>query len=143
VKEADKVDRSNLLQYVAPQDLKAFGLIPEIVGRLPVLAFLNPLDAPALRKILTVPKNAILKQYERLFEMDGIKLTFDERVMDYVVEKSIEFKLGARGLRSICEAIMIDAMFDLPSQEIKEIHVDLEYAREKFEKTDIKRLRAA
>ena len=143
VKEADKVDRSNLLQYVAPQDLKAFGLIPEIVGRLPVLAYLNPLDAAALRRILTVPKNAIIKQYERLFDMDGIKLTFDERVMDYVVEKSIEFKLGARGLRSICEAIMIDAMFDLPSQEIKEIHVDLEYAREKFEKSDIKRLRAA
>jgi ATP-dependent Clp protease ATP-binding subunit ClpX len=143
VKEADKVDRTNLLQYVAPQDLKAFGLIPEIVGRLPVVAYLNPLDSGALRKILTVPKNAILKQYERLFEMDGIKLSFEEDVLDYVVEKSIEFKLGARGLRSICEAIMIDAMFDLPSQEIKEIHVDLEYAREKFEKTDIKRLRAA
>jgi ATP-dependent Clp protease ATP-binding subunit ClpX len=143
VKEADKVDRTNLLQYVAPQDLKAFGLIPEIVGRLPVVAYLNPLDAGALRKILTVPRNAILKQYEMLFEMDGIKLTFEENVLDYVVEKSIEFKLGARGLRSICEAIMIDAMFDLPSQEIKEIHIDLEYAREKFEKTDVKRLRAA
>ena len=143
VKEADKVDRSNLLQYVAPQDLKAFGLIPEIVGRLPVVAYLNPLDAGALRQILTAPRNAIIKQYERLFEMDGITLTFEENVLDYVVEKSIEFKLGARGLRSICEAIMIDAMFDLPSQEIKEIHVDLEYAKEKFEKTDVKRLRAA
>jgi len=143
VKEADKVDRSNLLQYVAPQDLKAFGLIPEIVGRLPVVAYLNPLDAEALRSILTEPRNAIIKQYERLFEMDGIKLSFEEDVLKYVVEKSIEFKLGARGLRSICEAIMIDAMFDLPSQEIKEIHVNLEYAKEKFEKTDVKRLRAA
>jgi ATP-dependent Clp protease ATP-binding subunit ClpX len=143
VKEADKVDRGNLLQYVAPQDLKAFGLIPEIVGRLPVVAYLNPLDSVALRKILTMPRNAIIKQYEMLFEMDGIKLSFEEDVLDYVVEKSIEFKLGARGLRSICEAIMIDAMFDLPSQEIKEIHVDLEYAKEKFEKTDVKRLRAA
>jgi ATP-dependent Clp protease ATP-binding subunit ClpX len=143
VKEADKVDRGNLLQYVAPQDLKAFGLIPEIVGRLPVVAYLNPLDSVALRKILTMPRNAIIKQYEMLFEMDGIKLSFEEDVLDYVVEKSIEFKLGARGLRSICEAIMIDAMFDLPSQEIKEIYVDLEYAKEKFEKTDVKRLRAA
>ena len=143
VKEADKVDRSNLLQYVAPQDLKAFGLIPEIVGRLPVVAYLTPLDAEALRSILTEPRNAIIKQYERLFEMDGIKLSFEEDVLKYVVEKSIEFKLGARGLRSICEAIMIDAMFDLPSQEIKEIHVNLEYAKEKFEKTDVKRLRAA
>ncbi len=143
VKEADRVDRSNLLQYVAPQDMKAFGLIPEIVGRLPVLAYLDPLDKEALRNILTEPKNAIIKQYEQLFEMDGISLTFEDNVLDYVVEKSIEFKLGARGLRSICEAIMIDAMFDMPSQEIKEINVDLDYAKQKFEKTDIKRLRAA
>jgi len=143
VKEADKVDRSNLLQYVAPQDLKSFGLIPEIVGRIPVLAYLNPLDETALRSILTIPKNAIIKQYELLFEMDGIKLSFEDKVLDYIVEKSIEFKLGARGLRSICEAIMIDAMFDMPSRDDKEIHVDLEYAKEKFEKTDIKRLRAA
>jgi ATP-dependent Clp protease ATP-binding subunit ClpX len=143
VKESDRVDRSNLLQYVAPQDLKAFGLIPEIVGRLPVVAYLDPLDADALRNILTEPRNAIIKQYQQLFEMDGIKLSFEESVLDYVVEKSIEFKLGARGLRSICEAIMIDAMFDMPSREEKEIHVDLAYAKEKFEKTDIKRLRAA
>ncbi len=143
VKDADKVDRGNLLQYVAPQDLKAFGLIPEIVGRLPVLAFLNPLDKDALRNILTEPKNAIIKQYKRLFDMDGIKLSFDEEVMNYIVEKSIEFKLGARGLRSICEAIMIDAMFDLPSGQSKEIHVDLGYATKKFEKSDVKRLRAA
>jgi len=108
-----------------------------------VVAYLNPLDADTLRNILTEPKNAIIKQYEMLFDMDGIKLTFDENVLDYVVEKSVEFKLGARGLRSICEAIMIDAMFDMPSGDEKEIHVDLEYAKEKFEKTDIKRLRAA
>ena len=143
VKEGDLVDRSNLLQYITPVDLKSYGLIPEIVGRLPVLAFLNPLDTEALRNILTEPKNAILKQYDKLFEMDGIKLTFEDKVLDYIVEKSMEFKLGARGLRSICEAILIDAMFDLPSQEVKEIHVDLEYAKEKFEKADIKRLRAA
>ena len=143
VKEADKVDRNNLLQYVAPQDLKAYGLIPEIVGRLPVLAYLDPLDEDALRNILTEPRNAIIKQYEKLFDMDGIKLTIEDKVLDYIVEKSVEFKLGARGLRSICEAIMIDAMFTLPSQEVKEIHVDIEYAKEKFEKTDIKRLRAA
>ncbi len=143
VKDADMVDRSNLLQYVAPQDLKAFGLIPEIVGRIPVLAYLNPLDKDALRNILTEPKNAIIKQYERLFDMDEIKLSFEGEVLDYMVEKSIEFKLGARGLRSICEAIMMDAMFDLPSKEIKEVHVDLPYAREKLEKADTKRLRAA
>jgi ATP-dependent Clp protease ATP-binding subunit ClpX len=143
VKDADKVDRTNLLQYVAPQDLKAFGLIPEIVGRLPVLAYLNPLDQSALRSILTEPRNAIIKQYESLFNMDGIKLSFEEDVLDYIVEKSIEFKLGARGLRSICEAIMIDDMFDLPSSEIKEINVELDYAKEKFEKSDVKRLRAA
>jgi ATP-dependent Clp protease ATP-binding subunit ClpX len=143
VKDADKVDRSNLLQYVAPQDLKAFGLIPEIVGRLPVLSYLSPLDKSALRSILTEPRNAIIKQYESLFDMDGIKLSFEEDALEYIVEKSIEFKLGARGLRSICEAIMIDDMFELPSTDIKEIHVELDYAKKKFEKSDIKRLRAA
>ena len=143
VKDADKVDRSNLLQYVAPQDLKAFGLIPEIVGRIPVLAYLNPLDQETLRNILTEPRNAIIKQYQSLFEMDGITLTFDDDALDYIVEKSIEYKLGARGLRSICEAIMIDAMFELPTGDTREIHVDPVYAREKLEKADTKRLRAA
>ncbi len=143
VKEADKVDRNNLLQYVTPQDLKSYGLIPEIVGRLPVLTYLDPLDEEALRNILTEPRNAIIKQYERLFDMDGIKLTLEDKVLDYIVKKSLEFKLGARGLRSICEAIMIDAMFELPSQEVREIHLDLEYAKEKLEKTDVKRLRVA
>jgi ATP-dependent Clp protease ATP-binding subunit ClpX len=143
VKDADMVDRTNLLQYVAPQDLKAFGLIPEIVGRIPILAYLDPLDKETLRNILTEPKNAIIKQYERLFEMDEIKLNLDKNVLDYIVQKSIEYKLGARGLRSICEAIMMDAMFELPTGEVKELNVDLPYAKEKLEKINIKRLHAA
>jgi ATP-dependent Clp protease ATP-binding subunit ClpX len=142
-KEAARIDRDNLLQYIAPQDLKAFGLIPEIIGRLPILTYLSPLEKDTLRRILTEPKNAIIKQYQRLFEIDGMKLTFDELVLDYIVDKSIEFKLGARGLRSICEAIMIDAMFDLPSQDVKEVNIDLKYAKEKIEKVDMNRLRAA
>lgn len=143
-KTADRVDKDNLLQYVAPQDLKAFGMIPEIIGRLPVLTYLNPLDEKTLRRILTEPRNAIIKQYEKLFEMDGIKLTWDNKVLDYIVQKAIEFKLGARGLRSICEAIMMDAMFELPSKEnTSEITIGIKYAREKLEKANLKRLRAA
>ncbi len=142
-KKTELIDRDNLLQYIAPQDLKAYGLIPEIIGRLPVLTYLNPLDREALRNILTEPKNSIIKQYLKLFEMDKINLTFQPEVLDYIVDKSIEFKLGARGLRSICEAIMIDAMFDLPSQEVNEIAVDLPYAKSKIEKANIKRLKAA
>ncbi len=143
-REKEKVDNENLLQYVAPQDLKAFGLIPEIIGRLPVLTYLNPLDEMALRRILTEPKNAITKQYQKLFEMDGIKLSWDSKVLDYIVAKAVEFKLGARGLRSICEAIMMDAMFELPSSnETKEITIGIKYAREKLEKINIKRLKAA
>ncbi len=142
-KEKDRIDRENLLQYIAPQDLKSYGLIPEIIGRLPVLTYLSPLDREALRSILTEPKNAIIKQYERLYEMDGIKLSFDEEVFDYIVDKSVEFKLGARGLRSICEAIMLDSMFDTPSQEEKEVNITMKYAKEKINKTDHKRLRAA
>ena len=143
VKDVDRVDRDNLLQYIAPQDLKAFGLIPEIVGRIPILAYLDPLDKVALRNILTEPRNAIIKQYQGLFEMDEIKLSFENNVLDYIVEKSIEYKLGARGLRSICEAIMMDAMFELPSEDVKHIHIDLPYARGKLEKTDSKRLHVA
>jgi len=140
----DIIDRDNLLQYIAPQDLKAFGMIPEIVGRLPVLTFLHPLDRIALRRILTEPKNSIIKQYVKLFEMDGIKLTFKESVLDYIVDKAIEFKLGARGLRAICEAIMIDAMFNLPSSGVKEeVVVTKKYAIEKLDKQDIKRLKVA
>lgn len=143
-KHADRIDKTNLLQYVAPQDLKAFGMIPEIIGRLPVLTYLNPLDKKALRRILTEPKNAIAKQYEKLFEMDNIKLSWDEKVLDYIVQKAIEFKLGARGLRSICEVIMMDAMFELPSKEDPgDINIGIKYAREKLEKANLKRLRAA
>jgi len=142
-KDKERIDRENLLQYVAPQDLKSYGMIPEIIGRLPVLTYLSPLNWSALRSILTEPKNAIIKQYQRLFQMDGISLTFDDEVLDYIVDKSIDFKLGARGLRSICEAIMIDAMFDTPSQDEKEVNITVQYAREKIEKIDHKRLRAA
>jgi len=143
-KKVDRVDKDNLLQYVAPQDLKSFGMIPEIIGRLPVLTYLNPLSAKALRRILTEPRNAIIKQYEKLFEMDGIKLSWDEKVLDYIVQKAVEFKLGARGLRSICEAIMMDAMFELPSKENPgDINIGIKYAREKLEKANLKRLKAA
>ncbi|MBN2522015.1 MAG: ATP-dependent Clp protease ATP-binding subunit ClpX [Bacteroidales bacterium] len=143
-KVADKIDRTNLLQYIAPQDLKSFGMIPEIVGRLPVLTYLHPLDRNALRRILTEPKNSIIKQYIKLFEMDGINLSFKDNVLEYVVDKAIEFKLGARGLRSICEAIMIDAMFELPSKGNKEeMTITKKYAAEKLEKQDIKRLKVA
>jgi ATP-dependent Clp protease ATP-binding subunit ClpX len=142
-KETERIDRKNLLQYIAPQDLKAFGMIPEIIGRLPILTFLDPLDSVALRRILTEPKNAIIKQYQKLFEMDGIKISFEESVLQYIVNKSIEFKLGARGLRAICEAIMIDAMFELPSQKVDEVKINLRYAKQKIEKADMNRLRAA
>jgi len=143
-KKVDRVDKDNLLQYVAPQDLKSFGMIPEIIGRLPVLTYLNPLHEKALRRILTEPRNAIIKQYEKLFEMDGIKLSWDEKVLDYIVQKAVEFKLGARGLRSICEAIMMDAMFELPSKENPgDINIGIKYAREKLEKANLKRLKAA
>ncbi len=143
-KKVDRVDKNNLLQYVAPQDLKSFGMIPEIIGRLPVLTYLNPLDEKALRRILTEPRNAIIKQYEKLFEMDNIKLAWDEKVLKYIVEKALEFKLGARGLRSICEAIMMDAMFEMPSKkEPGDITIGIKYAKEKLEKANLKRLKAA
>jgi ATP-dependent Clp protease ATP-binding subunit ClpX len=143
IDDTDHIDRNNLLQYIAPQDLKAFGMIPEIIGRLPVLTYLDPLDRTALRAILTEPKNSIVKQYKKLFRMDGIDLKIEEEVFEFIVDKAIEFKLGARGLRSICEVIMIDAMFELPSGEESEIKVDKEYASNKLQKTDIKRLKAA
>lgn len=134
------VDRDNLMKYVSPVDLKAFGLIPEIIGRLPILTYLTPLDRKALRRILTEPKNSIVKQYVKLFAMDGVELTFDEEVYEYVVDKSIEFKLGARGLRSIVESMMIDAMYEMPSNHEKTLHVTLQYAKEKFENAEINRL---
>lgn len=137
------VDRNNLLKYITPTDLKSFGLIPEIIGRLPILTYLNPLDRGTLRNILTEPKNSIIKQYVKLFEMDDIKLTFDEAVYEFIVDKALEFKLGARGLRSIVEAVMMDAMYSMPSDDKKELHVTLEYAKEKFEKSDVNRLQVA
>lgn len=142
-RENETIDKNNLLQYIAPQDLKSFGLIPEIIGRLPVLTYLEPLNEEALKRILTEPKNAITKQYEKLFQMDGIKLSWDKKVLDYIVEKALEFKLGARGLRSICEAIMIDVMFEMQTGEDNEVKIGIKYAREKLEKTNLKRLRAA
>jgi len=137
------VDRDNMLKYITPADLKSFGLIPEIIGRLPILTYLEPLDRDALRRILTEPKNSIIKQYVKLFEMDHIKLSFDNAVYDYVVDKAIEFKLGARGLRSIVEAIMMDDMYQMPSGNEQSLVVTLEYAREKFERADINRLQIA
>lgn len=137
------LDRNNLLQYVTPTDLKSFGLIPEIIGRLPILTYLNPLDRQTLRSILTEPKNSIIKQYVKLFEMDEIALSFDESVFEYIVDKALEFKLGARGLRSIVEAVMTDAMYTMPSTNEKSLHVTLDYATEKFEKSDVRHLQIA
>jgi ATP-dependent Clp protease ATP-binding subunit ClpX len=122
------------MQYIRPQDLKSFGLIPEVIGRLPVLTYLNPLDKEALRNILTEPKNSIVKQYDKLFEMDGVKLEIQPEVYDYVVEKALEYKLGARGLRSIFESIMIDAMYDAPSSKKKTYEITLEFAKQQVEK---------
>ena len=136
VQNKQKIDTSDLMQYVEPQDLKSFGLIPEIIGRLPVLTYLNPLDRKALRNILTEPKNSITKQYIKLFALDGIKLTFEPEVLDYVVDKAVEYKLGARGLRSIVESIMTEAMFEAPSDNCEEFTVTVDYARKQFEKTD-------
>ena len=138
----EKIDRENFLQYIAPQDLKSFGLIPEIIGRLPVLTYLEPLDRAALRNILTEPKNAIIRQYIKLFELDGITLKFDEDVYEYIVDKAIEFRLGARGLRSICEAIMTDLMFEVPSQGKKNITITKAYAEEKMNRVNAQKLRA-
>jgi ATP-dependent Clp protease ATP-binding subunit ClpX len=141
-KETQRIERENLLQYIAPQDLKSFGLIPEIIGRLPVLVHLDPLDEDALRRILTEPKNSVIKQYKKLFQIDDIKLDFDEEALQYIVEKAVEFKLGARGLRSICESIMNDAMFDSPSEKIEELKITREYAEEKLVRSSIQRLKA-
>jgi ATP-dependent Clp protease ATP-binding subunit ClpX len=130
----DKVDRQNMLKYIAPQDLRSYGLIPEIIGRLPVLTYLEPLDRTALREILTKPKNALVKQYVKLFDLDGVKLSFEEDVLEYIVETAVEFRLGARGLRSICEAIMVDAMYNIPSQNKKSMVIKLPYAKKMIDK---------
>ena len=141
----DDIDKKNILSYIFPQDLKGFGLIPELIGRLPVLTFLNPLDKKALRQILTEPKNSLTKQYIKLFKMDGVSLSFSENCLDFIVDKAIEFKLGARGLRSICEAIMVDLMFDVPSnlKKTKSVTINLSYAEEKLNKSKLKKLKAA
>jgi len=138
--KTERIDKDNLLQYIAPMDLKAFGLIPEIIGRLPILTYLNPLDREALRNILTEPKNSVIKQYIKLFEMDGVKLEFEDAVLDYIVDKAIEFKIGARGLRSIVEAIMIDAMFTIPSEHPEAFTVTLDFAKKQLEKANVSRL---
>ena len=143
VQNVAKIDKKDLMQYILPQDLKSFGLIPEIIGRLPVLTYLNPLDREALRKILVEPKNSIVKQYQKLFEMDGIKLKFDEDALDYIVDKAVEYKLGARGLRSIVEAVMMDAMFEIPSEKVKSFTVTLEYTKQQLYKSHLGQLETA
>lgn len=138
-----KIDKADLMKYILPQDLKSFGLIPEIIGRLPVLTYLNPLDREALRKILVEPKNSIVKQYIKLFDMDGIKLSFTEETFDYLVDKAVEYKLGARGLRSIVEAVMMDAMFEIPSKKVKSFEVTLEYAKAQLDKAHLGQMESA
>ena len=140
---AEGIDKNNLLQYVIPKDIKDFGLIPEIIGRLPVLTHMDPLDRETLRAILTEPKNALIKQYEKLFGMDDVTFTISSEALDYIVDKALEYKLGARGLRSLCEAILTDAMYDLPSSDEKELHVDLEYTQDALGKNLLKRLEIA
>lgn len=142
-KEQQEAAKKNLLQYVNAQDLKHFGLIPELLGRLPVVTYLNPLDTATLRSILTEPKNALIKQYKKLFEIEGIELTIDDEVLDFMVAKSMEYKLGARGLRSICESILTDAMFELPSSKETKFHLTLEYAEKKFDKSKMSLLKVA
>ena len=138
VQNVRHLDKGNLMKYILPQDLKSFGLIPEIIGRLPVLTYLNPLDRAALRRILVEPKNSIIKQYEKLFEMDGIKLHFNDDTLEFIVDKGVEYKLGARGLRSIVEAIVMDAMFEVPSKKVDEFTVTLDYARKQLEKSNLR-----
>ena len=142
-KVREKVDKDNLLKYIAPQDLRAYGMIPEIIGRLPVVTHLDPLDKKALRAILTEPKNSLVRQYVKLFKMDNIELTFADGVLDFIVDKAVEFKLGARGLRSICEAIMLDAMYEMPSVGKEELTITVDYAARKLERIDMKVLKAS
>ena len=142
-KSDEALEKDNMLKYIIPKDLKDFGLIPEIIGRLPVLTHMNPLDAGTLRAILTEPKNAIIKQYKKLFAMDDIEFSITDDALDYLVDKAIEYKLGARGLRSLCEAILTDAMFDLPSSDEKSLNVTKTYAEGKLNKSTLKKLKAA
>jgi ATP-dependent Clp protease ATP-binding subunit ClpX len=142
-KETDKIDETNLLQYIIPKDIKEFGLIPEIIGRLPVLTHMDPLDKKTLRAILTEPKNALIKQYKKLFAMDEIEFSIDNEALDYIVDKALEYKLGARGLRSLCEAILTDAMYEIPGSDTKELHIDKNYVEEALTKNLLKRLEIA
>jgi ATP-dependent Clp protease ATP-binding subunit ClpX len=137
VQNVRKIDKDDLMKYVMPQDLKSFGLIPEIIGRLPVLTYLNPLDRDALRRILLEPKNSIVKQYEKLFKMDGIALSFSDDALKLIVDKAVEYKLGARGLRSIVENIMMEAMYEMPSKKVKEFKVTREYAETQLAKSNL------
>ena len=138
----DQIDKDNLMQYIIPKDIKDFGLIPEIIGRLPVLSYMNPLDRETLRSILTEPKNALIKQYKKLFEMDNVEFSISEEALDYIVDKALEYKLGARGLRSLCEAILTDAMYDLPSSDEKVLHIEKSYAEHTLNKNMLQRLKA-
>jgi ATP-dependent Clp protease ATP-binding subunit ClpX len=134
--EQEDIDRNNLLQYISPEDLKSFGLIPELIGRIPVITYLNPLSKESLKLVLTEPKNALIKQYNKLFKIDDVKLIWDKSVFDLIVEKAVEYKLGARGLRAICEAILTDAMFETPANtDIKELHITLHYAKQKMQRS--------
>ena len=142
-KKADVIDRTNMIQYISPQDLKSFGLIPEIIGRIPVLTYLEPLDRKALRSILTEPRNSLIKQYVKLFELDHVELSFEEEALEFIVDKAVEFKLGARGLRSICENIMNDAMFDTPSANVSTMRITMDYAQEKIDGAITVRLKAS
>ena len=142
-KNSDTIDKDNLLQYVIPKDIKDFGLIPEIIGRLPVLTHMDPLDRETLRAILTEPKNALIKQYQKLFAMDDVDFNITEEALDFIVDKALEYKLGARGLRSLCEAILTDAMYDLPSSDEKSLRVDKSYAEDTLTKNLLKRLEIA
>ena len=143
VQNVRNIDKENLMKYVVPQDLKSFGLIPELIGRLPVLTYLNPLDRAALEKILTEPKNSIIRQYKKLFEMDGVELTFTKGALDALVDEAMEYKLGARGLRSIVENVMMEPMFDLPSRKVKKFEVTADYVKEQLEKSHIQQLKAS
>jgi ATP-dependent Clp protease ATP-binding subunit ClpX len=144
IKATKDIDRANLLQYVNAQDLRTFGLIPELLGRLPVVTYLNPLDPSALKRILTEPKNALIKQYQKLFEYEGVKLEVEDAALDYMVEKAVQFKLGGRGLRAICEMILTDAMFDLPSEKNEEVfYLSLDYAKQMLEHSKLDYLKAA
>lgn len=143
VENTRRIDKGDLMKYIVPQDLKSFGLIPELIGRLPVLTYLNPLDKEALRRILVEPKNSIVKQYAKLFAMDGISLTFDDDTLDFIVDKAVEYKLGARGLRSIVEAVIMDAMYEIPSKRIKKFEVTLDYAKKQIDKAHLQKLESA